>query len=62
MSARESLLETLFGDEPELMEAGSQASTVQHLVLDGLLELRLGDNSAVAEVPRQDRQMKPLRR
>ena len=51
--------EALLGDEAELLEARAQASAVEHLVLDGLLQLPVGDDPAVAQDPSQYRQRAP---
>ena len=49
-------LEPFLGDEPELVEVGAQPASVQDLVLDGLLELPLGDDAAIAEDARENGQ------
>src|SRR5262249_25024885 len=54
--ARERVGEPLLGDEAELVEAGAEPPAVEHLVLDRLLQLSVGDHPAVAQDPSQDRQ------
>jgi hypothetical protein len=49
----------LFGDEAQLVEAGSQPAAVQDLVLDGLLQLTFGDDPAIAQDATQYRQRVP---
>ena len=48
--------EPLLGDEAELVEARAEPAAVEHLVLDGLLQLPVGDDPAVAQDPSQYRQ------
>ena len=59
LGAGERVGEPLLGDEAELVEARAEAAAVEHLVLDGLLQLSVGDDPAVAQDPSQYRQRAP---
>jgi hypothetical protein len=47
--ARERVDQALLGDVAELVQAGTEPAAVEDLVLDGLLELSLRDDPAVAQ-------------
>jgi hypothetical protein len=51
--------ESLLGDVAELVEAGAEAAAVEDLVLDGLLQLSLRDDPAIAQDAPQYRQCPP---
>ena len=61
LGAGEGVGEPLLGDEAELEEARAEPAAVEHLVLDGLLQLPVGDDPAVAQDPSQYRQRLALR-
>jgi hypothetical protein len=47
----EGLLQALLGYEAQLMKVGTQATPVENLVLDGLLQLSFRHDPAVAQDP-----------
>ena len=51
VGAGQGLLQALLGDEAELVEVRPEPAAVEHLVLDGFLELSFGDDAAVAQDP-----------
>jgi hypothetical protein len=51
--------EALLGDEAQLVEARAQAAPVEDLVLDGLLQLSVRDDPAIAQDPSQYGQRAP---
>jgi hypothetical protein len=50
------LAQPLLRDEAELVEVRAEAAAVEDLVLDGLLELSLGDDATVAQDASENRQ------
>jgi hypothetical protein len=56
VGAGEGVGEALLGDESELVEARAEATTVEDLVLDRLLELLVRDDPAVAQDASEYRQ------
>ena len=59
VGAGERVDEPLLGDEAELEEARAQAAAVEDLVLDGLLQLSLRDDPAIAQDASEYRQSVP---
>jgi hypothetical protein len=47
--ARERVGQPLLGDEAELVQGRAEPPAVEHLVLDGLLQLALGDHATIAQ-------------
>jgi hypothetical protein len=54
--ARQRVGQALLGDEAELVEARAEPAAVEHLVLDGLLQLSVRDHPAVAQDSSEDGQ------
>jgi hypothetical protein len=56
---RQRVDQALLGDVAELVEAGPQAAAVEDLVLDGLLQLSVRDDPAIAQDASEYRQRAP---
>jgi hypothetical protein len=54
---RQCVDEPLLGDEAQLVERRAEPAPVEHLVLDRLLQLTVGDDATVAQDSSQDRQI-----
>jgi hypothetical protein len=59
VGAGEGVGEALFRDEAELVQARPEPAAVEHLVLDGLLQLLVRDDPAVAQDASEYRQRPP---